>query len=194
LLSFQRIRRTSSRGLENAVVQHGARSVARLAREHHSRIPGHFVHAHHHTGQEQVALDVVQVLETEFLPNRLKTTHAVQFHNGLEGSFFGTHVRIAVLGVAVPEPIRACSVALGVRTQEESCRGRAGALLHPRRRHHAQARHQSGFAHLPHASTPGLKSSTPSTNSLDATGLSFADTDLNTCSSRSISWHSHILP
>jgi hypothetical protein len=42
--------------------------------------------------------------------------------------------------------------------------------------------------------TAGIKSSTPSTNSPDATRSSFAATDLITRSSRPISLHSHFLP
>ena len=72
--------------LEDAVVQHRACSSVRIAPQHHGRIPGHFVHAHDHTGQEQVALDVVQVLETEFLPNGLKAADTVQLLNSLEGT------------------------------------------------------------------------------------------------------------
>ena len=72
--------------LEDAVVQHRARSGIRITPEHYGRIPGHFVHAHDHAGQEQVALDVVQVLETELLPDRLKTTHAIQVLNSFEGT------------------------------------------------------------------------------------------------------------
>jgi len=44
--------------------------------KHCSGIPGHFVYAHGHVGQEQIALDVVQL--PDFLPNLIKTTHTIQ--------------------------------------------------------------------------------------------------------------------
>ena len=42
--------------------------------------------------------------------------------------------------------------------------------------------------------THGIKSSTPSTNSPDATRSSFADTDSTTRSFPPISWHNYVLP
>src|SRR5437762_14080750 len=66
--------------LEDAVVQHRACSIL-IALEHDGRIPGHFVHRYHHAGQEEVALDVVQI--PELLPDVLKTTHAIQILNVL---------------------------------------------------------------------------------------------------------------
>ena len=45
--------------LEDAIVQQRTCSCVLVALEHRDRVSGHFVHAHRHAGQEEIAFDIV---------------------------------------------------------------------------------------------------------------------------------------